>query len=123
MFLLMTLRKRNSPKDICLSWILSLSRSQDPDNELVGFVVALPDMTSGIIAARGKLFPFGIFKILKEMKKSTKLMLMLGGIKEDYRAKGIDVLMAIKLLNSAAKNNKDSYRQPSDTGTEYQDES
>ncbi len=76
-------------------------------NELVGFIVALPDMTSGIIAAGGKLFPFGIFKILKEMKKSKKLMLMLGGIKKDYRAKGIDVLMGIKILNSASKNNKD----------------
>jgi hypothetical protein len=76
-------------------------------NVLVGFIVALPDMTSGIIAAGGKLFPFGIFKILKEMKKSKKLMLMLGGIKPDYRAKGIDVLMGIKLLNSASKNNKD----------------
>ena len=76
-------------------------------NEMVGFIVALPDMTSGIIAAGGKLFPFGIFKILKEMKKSKKLMLMLGGIRKDYRAKGIDVLMGIKLLNSASKDNKD----------------
>ena len=75
-------------------------------NEMVGFVVALPDMTPGIIAARGKLFPFGIFKILKEMKKSKKLMLMLGGVREDRRGQGIDVLMAIKLLNSAKKNNK-----------------
>jgi len=76
-------------------------------NEMVGFIVALPDMTSGIIAAGGKLFPFGIFKILKEMKKSKKLMLMLGGIKKEFRAKGIDVLLGIKLLNSASKNNKD----------------
>jgi hypothetical protein len=76
-------------------------------NELVGFIVALPDMTSGIIASGGKLFPFGIFKILKEMKKTKKLMLMLGGIKTNFRAKGIDVLLGIKLLNSASKNNKD----------------
>ncbi|HBC77461.1 MAG TPA: hypothetical protein DEO60_01405 [Bacteroidales bacterium] len=76
-------------------------------NELVGFIVALPDMTSGIIAAGGRLFPFGIFKILKEMKKSKKLMLMLGGIKKEYRAKGIDVLMGIRLLDSASKNKKD----------------
>ncbi|MBN2666752.1 MAG: hypothetical protein JXR67_09595 [Bacteroidales bacterium] len=75
-------------------------------NELVGFVVALPDMTPGIIAARGKLFPLGILRILKEMKKSTKLMLMLGGVKEEYRGKGIDVMMAIKLIESAIKHNK-----------------
>jgi hypothetical protein len=74
-------------------------------DEMVGFVVALPDMTSGIISAKGKLFPFGIFKILKEMKKSKKLMLMLGGVRKDHRGRGIDVLMAIKVLNSAKKNN------------------
>lgn len=75
-------------------------------NEFVGFVVALPDMTPGIIAARGKLFPFGILRILKEMKKSTKLMMMLGGVKEEFRGKGIDVMMAVKLLDSARKHNK-----------------
>jgi len=74
-------------------------------DEMVGFVVALPDMTSGIISAKGKLFPLGIFKILKEMKKSKKLMLMLGGVRKDHRGLGIDVLMAIKVLNSARKNN------------------
>lgn len=75
-------------------------------NEFVGFVVALPDMTPGIIAAGGKLFPFGILRIMKEMKKATKLMLMLGGVKEEYRGKGIDVMMAVKLLDSARKHNK-----------------
>jgi hypothetical protein len=69
--------------------------------KLVGFVIALPDLTSGIIAARGKLFPFGIYRIMKEMKKSKKLMLMLGGVEKEYRGKGIDVLMAVTLLNSA----------------------
>lgn len=69
--------------------------------ELVGFVIALPDMTSGIIAAKGRLFPFGIFKILSEMKKSKKLMLMLGGIRKDYRGQGIDILMAVKMHESA----------------------
>ena len=63
-------------------------------------------MTPGIIAARGKLFPFGIFKIMKSMKQSTKLMMMLGGVREEYRGKGIDVMMAVKLLDSARKHNK-----------------
>lgn len=75
------------------------------DSEYIGFVIALPDMTPGIISAKGRLFPFGIFKILREMKKSKKMMLMLGGIRMDCRGKGIDVLMAIKMHNSAKKNN------------------
>lgn len=75
-------------------------------NEIVGFIVALPDMTSGIIAAKGKLFPLGIFRILKGMKESTKLMLMLGGVKEEFRGKGIDVMLGVKVLESARKRNK-----------------
>jgi hypothetical protein len=74
-------------------------------NELIGFIIGLPDMTSGIIAAKGKLFPFGIFKILREMKNSRKLMLMLGGVKKDCRGTGIDVLMAVKIYNSAKNRN------------------
>ena len=73
--------------------------------DLIGFIIALPDMTAGIIATKGRLFPFGIFKILREMKKSKKMMLMLGGIRKDYRGQGIDVLMAIKLWQSARNNN------------------
>jgi hypothetical protein len=73
--------------------------------ELIGFVIALPDLTAGIIATRGRLFPFGIFKILKEMKKSKKMMLMLGGVRKDYRGQGIDVMMAVNLWHSARKNN------------------
>jgi hypothetical protein len=76
------------------------------DDELVGFFICLPDMTKGIIAAKGKLFPFGIVKILNEMKKSEKLMMMLGGVKEGYRGKGIDVLMGKRLLDSAKKRGK-----------------
>jgi len=33
-------------------------------------------------------------------------MLMLGGIRKDYRARGIDVLLGVKILDSARKNNK-----------------
>jgi len=73
-------------------------------HELVGFVIAMPDLSSGIIATKGKLFPFGIFRILREMKKSKKMMLMLGGVKKEYRGQGIDVLMAVKMWGSAKKN-------------------
>ncbi|MBN2523499.1 MAG: hypothetical protein JXB24_09490 [Bacteroidales bacterium] len=72
---------------------------------LIGFIIGMPDLTKGIIAIKGKLLPFGIFKIFKEMKKTRKLMLMLGGIKDIYRGNGIDILMGISMLNSARNSN------------------
>jgi hypothetical protein len=70
---------------------------------LIGFAIGMPDISEGIRLAKGKLFPFGIFRILSESKKSKKLMTMLGGIKKEYRGNGIDVLMAVKMIESAIK--------------------
>ncbi len=75
------------------------------ENEPAGFIIGLPDLTAGIIAAQGRLFPFGLYRILKEMKMSKKLMLMLGGVKKEFRGIGIDVLMGVKMLESAKKRN------------------
>jgi hypothetical protein len=67
---------------------------------LVGFAIGMPDLSKGIRDAKGKLFPFGLFKILKESKRSKKLLMMLGGVDKEYRGKGLDVLMGVKILQS-----------------------
>jgi hypothetical protein len=67
---------------------------------LIGFAGGIRDISEGIKRAGGKLLPFGIFKILSESKRSKKLLMLLGGVKKEYRGKGIDVLMAIKILQS-----------------------
>lgn len=71
------------------------------EEEVVGFIVGIPDMTEGIQKARGRLFPFGFLKILRASKKTKQLDLLLGAIKEKYRGMGIDVLMGMKMLESA----------------------
>ncbi len=73
------------------------------NGQLIGFAVGIPDPSPGILACRGRLLPFGFFKVLNEMKRTRKLMMMLGGVKKEYRGKGIDVLMGVKILESAIK--------------------
>jgi hypothetical protein len=73
------------------------------DDELIGFAIGLPDFSNGIRKANGKLFPFGIIKILLDSKKSRKLLMMLGGVKKEYRGKGLEVLMGVKILQSGIK--------------------
>jgi len=70
---------------------------------LIGFAIGMPDVSPGIKAANGRLLPFGIFRILWESRRSKKLLMMLGGVKKDYRGKGIDVIMGVKILQSAIK--------------------
>jgi len=72
---------------------------EGPDG-LIGFAGGIRDISEGIRKAGGKLFPFGIFKILLESRRSKKLLMLLGGVKKEYRGKGIDVLMAIKILEA-----------------------
>jgi len=71
------------------------------DNEVVAFVVGVPDMTEGIQKARGRLLPFGFLKILRAAKKTKQLDLLLGAIKEQYRGRGLDVLMGVRMILSA----------------------
>jgi len=77
----------------------------DDKNNVIAFVIAMPDVSKGIKKSKGYLFPFGIFKILKSQKQTNQLNLLLGGIREDYRNKGLDALLATKMLEEAKKAN------------------
>ncbi|UCG27448.1 MAG: hypothetical protein JSV24_10800 [Bacteroidales bacterium] len=78
------------------------------DGEVVGFVISMPDLSDGLQKAKGRLFPFGIFKILASIKKSKHLVLLLGAIKQKFHGSGMDVMMAVKLLETAASRNMES---------------
>lgn len=71
------------------------------EEEIVAFIVGIPDMTEGIQKARGRLLPFGFLKILRAAKKTRQLDLLLGAVKEPYRGRGLDVLMGVGMLISA----------------------
>jgi hypothetical protein len=75
----------------------------DKDNQMAAFVLSMPELAGGIRKARGRLFPFGFVKILRESKTTTMLTLYLGAIKEKYRNSGLDALLGIKLLETASK--------------------
>jgi ribosomal protein S18 acetylase RimI-like enzyme len=75
----------------------------EKDGKLIGFAIGMPDLSPGIKACRGRLFPFGIFKIMRASKRSRKLIMMLGGVKKEFRGKGIDVLMGIKILQDGIR--------------------
>jgi len=71
------------------------------EGKVLAFFLGMPDMTEGIRKARGRLYPFGIFKILRASKRSKQLDLLLGAVKEEYRGRGLDVLMGVRMLDEA----------------------
>lgn len=71
------------------------------EDEIVAFIISMPDITEGIRKAKGRLLPFGFIKILRAAKKTKQLDLLLGAIKGKYRGRGLDVLMGVKVIMSA----------------------
>jgi GNAT superfamily N-acetyltransferase len=71
--------------------------------DAVAFIIGLPNLSDGIRRARGRLFPTGIFKILRSAKRTKQLDLLLGGIREDCRGRGLDALMGCRIIEEARK--------------------
>jgi hypothetical protein len=71
------------------------------DDQVVAFLIAIPNLYEGIVKAKGRLFPFGFIHILRAMKRAKQLDLLLGGIKEEYRGRGVDTLLGATMFKSA----------------------
>ncbi len=70
-------------------------------DRLVGFIIAMPNLSKAFQKARGRLFPFGFLPILRAMKNSKVLDFYLAGIRPEYQGKGIDALMGFEMGKSA----------------------
>jgi GNAT superfamily N-acetyltransferase len=71
------------------------------EEEVLGFIIGMPNMNPGLRQCKGHVFPFGVLLILAAMKKAKRLDLFLGGIREDFRGRGIDVMLGAAIMRSA----------------------
>ena len=89
--------------DIYVSQIpLDLIRMiKDKDDNLVGFGITMPSMSRAQQKAKGHLFPFGWFHMLRALKckgATDTLDLMLIGVRPDYQGKGVNSLLFAELI-------------------------
>jgi hypothetical protein len=75
------------------------------NDEPAAFMIGMPNISQGIRASGGKLFPFGFIKILKAFKTATQLDFLLAGIKKKFQGIGVEVLMGYDIIYSAKRNN------------------
>jgi GNAT superfamily N-acetyltransferase len=73
----------------------------DERGEPAAFVVALPDMSEGLVRAGGRLFPFGFLHILLAMRRSRQLDLLLGAVERKYQGLGLTCVLGVALLAEA----------------------
>ncbi len=69
----------------------------------ISFFIAVPDVGPALQKTGGKLFPFGFLRIMKEMKRTDFIVLMIGGIRASHQGTGIDVMMGVKMLEACAR--------------------
>lgn len=65
----------------------------DKDNKLVAFAIVMPSFSEALQKAKGKLFPFGLFHLLKARKKSKDVTFYLIGVHPEYHNKGIHAII------------------------------
>lgn len=56
----------------------------------IGFSLAVPDINQALHKLNGRLFPFGLFKLLYYSKKIDRVRVIIMGVIEECRNKGID---------------------------------
>jgi len=69
----------------------------DENDDIVGFGVSLPSLSSALKRCKGKLFPFGWFYLLKALKNYEKIDLLLTGVTPEWQNKGIHSLYHAEL--------------------------
>jgi len=63
------------------------------DGRAVGFSLTLPDINQALIHLNGRLFPFGLVKLLWFARKIDRARVVILGVLPEYRRRGIDTVM------------------------------
>ena len=74
------------------------------DGKPIGFSLSLPDINQALIHLRGRLFPFGLIKLLwllKVKKVCTRARIMVMGILPEHQKRGIDTIINFETYRRA----------------------
>ena len=85
-----------------LKYITSI---KDKTGEIIGFAVLVPSIAKALKKSNGKLFPFGIFRLLKALQgKNDTLEMFFVAIKPEYQKKGIPVILINEMIKVCIEN-------------------
>lgn len=76
----------------------------EKDGKMIGFALTLPNINEILIKnKRGKLFPFGIFRLLLGKKKTDWVRIAALGVAPEYRKMGIEAIFFAKNIAEAKR--------------------
>lgn len=73
------------------------------NDEVVAFGLVMPSLGKALKKSRGKLFPFGLFRIMYALRFNDKVDMLLIGVRPDYQGKGVHVPVFEKIFNTFKK--------------------
>lgn len=76
----------------------------DKNEELAGFGVCCPSPDPAIKKSRGRLFPFGWIHVLRALRKSTFVNLLLIAVRPELQKKGVNAMIIDHVMNSCIRN-------------------
>ena len=75
----------------------------DKDDNMVAFSIVMPSFAEALKKANGKLFPFGIYHLLKAKKESKDVLFYLIGVAPEYQSKGVTAIIFNEYYNTFTK--------------------
>ncbi|MFL7870367.1 MAG: hypothetical protein AB8I58_16185 [Anaerolineales bacterium] len=73
------------------------------NEELVGFLMAYPDISAALQKTKGRLFPFGWISLLREFKRTDWLNINGAGLLPEYRGSGGTAILYSELFKSVVE--------------------
>lgn len=65
----------------------------DENNKLIAFAIVMPSFSSALQKAKGRLFPFGILRLLNAKKYAKDVTFYLIGVDPEYQNKGVTAII------------------------------
>ena len=85
-------------KDLKQIVVPSLAKIVELGSEPVGFGLVLPDVYQILKPLKGRLMPFGLFRLLWGRRRVDGLRFITLGVKRAYRLRGVDALLYLGLM-------------------------
>jgi GNAT superfamily N-acetyltransferase len=75
----------------------------DKNQNMVAFSIVMPSFSEALQKAKGKLFPFGFYHLLKARKESKEVVFYLIGVAPEYQNKGLTSIIFNEYYNTFRK--------------------
>jgi hypothetical protein len=79
------------------------------EDEIIGFVIAYPDISAAIQRCRGRMWPTGWYHLMREFKRTPWLNCNGGGIVDRYRGLGGNALLYAQLYRTLTSGTQFQY--------------